>query len=52
METLPAERPGYALQAVRAGSPLAFLAIHTPTEFQNENGLKPKKSADRVSPAV
>src|SRR5260370_32707026 len=52
MGTLLAERSGDLVHAPCGESPLAFPAIHTPPAFQRVNWLKPKKSKDRVKPAV
>src|ERR1700740_741394 len=45
-------RLGNAVHAIRAESPSAFLAIHTPTKSQNENGLKTKENTSGLKCAV
>src|SRR5229473_25790 len=52
MGTPHAERRGDAVHAICAESPLALLAIHTPTRFQNENGLKAQERTNRVKCAL
>src|SRR5712664_547724 len=52
MGTPCGERPDNAAHAARAESPLAFLAIHTPTAIHVQSELISKKSSNAVNGTV